>query len=217
VNSGTTADSENGSLSFNHTLSTGDNQNRLVLLALVALNSTPANAVPSTVSYAGGAMTAFGTQFGSNGVYTRFYYRLEAGLPDSTGVKPVNVTMPSNATRLAAEVLEFKGMHQTTPIEAIVNGGGGENFCNQGISSAILVQTKGAYIYSLAGLEWGLPNAVPSAGLTQTFKRNEQRQLHPVGGYIAAANPVNYTVGWTASCSHYTHQVIALRPATALP
>jgi hypothetical protein len=222
VNSGTTADSENGSLSFNHTLATGDNQNRLVLLALVALNSTPANAVPSTVSYAGGAMTAFGTQFGSNGVYTRFYYRLEAALPDSTGVKPVIVTMPSNATKLAAEVLEFKGMHQTTPIEAIVNGGGGENFCNsQLFSSTILVQTKGAYIYSLAALEWGdgrEPQAPdPHGGLIQTFKRSEHRNLLPVGGYIAAANAVNYTVGWTAVCSHYTHQVIALRPATALP
>lgn len=217
VNSGTTADSDSGSLSFNHTLETRDDQDRLVLLALVALASAPANAVPSTVTYAGQNMTPYRTTFGSNGVYTRFYYRLEAGLPDTTGIKPVLVTMPSSSTKLAAEVLEFKGMHQTTPIEAIVSGGGGENYCEQGISSTILVQTKGAYIYSLAGLEWGLPNAVPSAGLTQTLKRNEQRHLYPVGGYIAAANPINYTVGWTATCSHYTHQAIALRPATALP
>lgn len=221
VNSGTTSDSETGSLSFNHTLATGDNQNRLVLLALVALNSNASSAVPSSVSYAGQSMTAFGTQFGSKGVYTRFYYRLEAGLPDTTGVKPVSVTMPSSSTKLAAEVLEFKGMHQTTPIEAIVSGGGGDNYCNGTLfSSTILVQTKGAYIYSLAALEWGDgrgSGAVPSGGLTHTFKRTDQRQLLPAGGYIAAANAVNYTVGWTAPCSHYTHQVIALRPATALP
>ena len=223
VNSGTTADSQTtNTIGFNHTLQTGDNQNRLVLLALVTQGSSAANAAPSTITYAGQTMTGGPAQHGSNGVYTRFYYRLENQLPNNPGTYPVVVTLANSSSRLAAEVLEFRGIHQTTPIEAFVNGGGNENFCNGTLfTSTLLVQTKGAYIYSLAALEWGdgrEPQAPdPHGGLIQTFKRSEHRNLLPVGGYLAAANAVNYTVGWTAVCSHYTHQVIALRPATALP
>jgi hypothetical protein len=233
VNSGTVA-TGTGSLNFNHSLVTasGATQNRMVLLALAAMSSTAANAVPTSVTYGGSGnpMTPYSTQFGSNGFYTRFYYRVDTSSGSSTGLgspgmKAVSVTMPSggSATRLVAEVLEFRGMHQAAPIEGHVNGGGTETFCNSVLfSSNILVPTKGAYLYSFAALEWGqgppqTGAAMPSSGLTKTFQLPDTPNLNAVGGYIAAANAVNYTVGWTAACSHYTHQVIALRPATALP
>ncbi len=219
VNSGTVG-TGTGSLSFNHSLATGSGQNRMVLLALAALNTSSAgNATPTNVTYGGGGMTLYASH-GSSGIYTRFYYRLDSGLGSgSPGARAVQVTLPSggSSTPLVAEVLEFKGIHQTNPIEALTNGGGGENFCNGAFSNTILVPTKGAYIYSFAGLEWGQAGATGTAGLTKTFQLANTPNLNAVGGYIAAANAVNYTVGWTSQCSHYTHQVIALRPVTALP
>jgi hypothetical protein len=193
----------------------------LILLALAALNSNAANANPTNVRYGGNNMLPYTNQFGSGGVYTRFYYQLDATIgTGSPGVRAVQVTLPSggSSTPLVAEVLEFKGIHQTTPIEALVSSTTAfETFCNGGFSNNILVPTKGAYIYSFAGLEWGQAGATGTGGLTKTFQLANTPNLNAVGGYIAAANAVNYTVGWTSQCSHYTHQVIALRPATALP
>jgi hypothetical protein len=221
VNSNTSGRSEGGAsdnaLSLSHTLVSSRGQYRMVLVAVASLGANATAARPELVTYAGRAMRAYGNPatYGTPSAFVAYYYLLDSELPAAPGAATVVIDSrpDSQLARLEANVLEFRGVEQATPIDSVVGATGGG--CGAVATLQISVVTSGSFVYSLAAYEWGSP-ATPLGTLTQTLDENINfGNLRGVGGFRGPLNAGNYSVGWsTQSCNNSAHRVIAIRPAT---
>jgi hypothetical protein len=217
-------DHTTGSLSstFTHNLQTGVGQARLVVLALaLAANST--GSVPEIVTFGGQPMTFYpmppAVPFGNNQAFVSFFYLLDASL-GGAGTKTVMLDATggsNNPTQMRANLLEFRGVHQTQPINVAVTANNGNCGSGQFPVHTITTTTNGSYIVDLAAaFTGGSVTATQQGSLTQTMNYTNASPLAAVAGYRGPLTPAAYTVGWNInSCNNSAHYIIALRPGSS--
>jgi hypothetical protein len=220
------SDHSTGSLSstFTHNLQTGIGQARLVVLALaLAANST--GSVPEVVTFGGQPMTFYpmppALPFGNNQAFVSFFYLLDASL-GGAGMKTIALDATggsNNPTLMRANLLEFKGVHQTQPINVAVTANNGNCGNGQHPIHSITTTTNGSFIVDLAAaFTGGAVTATAQGSLIQTmnYTSSSSSPLAAVAGYRGPVSPAAYTVGWNInSCNNSAHYIIALRPGSA--
>jgi hypothetical protein len=214
-------DHQTGSLSssFTHTLATGVGQARMVILAL-AENGNSTGSVPEIVTFNGTQMTMVGTPpgpFGNNQAFVAFFYLLDASL-GGAGAKTIALDATggqNNPTQIRANLLEFKGVNQTTPIDASFFANNG-NCGTQHPIHSITTVTNNAFIVDVAAAFTGSAvTATPSGSLINTMSFVSTSPLAALAGYRGPVAPGTYSVGWTIAtggCNNSAHYIIALRP-----
>jgi hypothetical protein len=217
-------DHSSGSLSssFTHALATPIGQARVVILTL-ALAANATGSVPEVVTFNGIAMTQYpvasATPFGNNQAFVAVYYLLDASL-GGAGTKTIALDATggmNNPTQLRANLLEFKGVHQTTPISNAVNATAGNCGSSQWPIHAITTQNAQSFLVDIAAAyTGGGVTGTASGGLTNTLSYVSSSPLAALGGYRGPLAVGTYTVGWNVSaCNNSSHTILALRPATA--
>jgi hypothetical protein len=171
-------------LTLMHTPQTGTN--RLILLAIAAevgTDTTPRidQSRPTTVTYGGTAMLAGSPAIQQAGVDNYFgpdlfvYYLVESGLSGKSGAQTVTITDGSapNAGVIIANLVQFNGVRQATPIAAFNGGflgtvGTPEAVDPSIISPAVSIATTGSRIYSFMSTMWmsnmSCPTNTPTSG-----------------------------------------------------
>jgi hypothetical protein len=210
-------DHSTGSLSssFTHNLVTAANQNRLVLLAM-AQNGNAGSSVPEIVSFGGVQMLQYGTLFGNNQAFVSYWYLVDnqlGGVGDKTVL--INATGgQDNPTQIRANLLEFRGVNQSQPINVAVTANNGNCGSGQHPIHSITTTTAGSFLVDLAAAYLnGGTTATPSGSLTQTMSYVSSSPLGAMAGYRGPLAVGTYTVGWTVgACNNSSHYIIALRP-----
>jgi hypothetical protein len=217
-------DHSSGSLSssFTHNLVTPIGQARIVLLSL-AMAANASGSVPEVVTFGGTAMTFYpmppAAPFGNNQAFVAFYYLLDASL-GGAGAKTVVLDATggtNNPTQIRANLLEFKGVHQTTPISNAVTANNGNCGSSQWPIHAITTTSASSFLVDIAAaFTGGGVTATQSGSLTNTLSFVSSSPLAAVGGYRGPLAVGTYTVGWNISaCNNSSHYIIALRPGTS--
>jgi hypothetical protein len=244
-------------LNLSHTYQSGSN--RMVLLAVVA--ESQGNGIsgsrPDSVTYGGTAMTLVAEQAGvytttgSTGTCTAacsgntcydwwgpdhfVYVALESVIASKTN--PVSVvinaaTSPS-PDRIIANLIQFNGVRQASPISAF--NGGFLGTCAMAdppdnpipaISPVVTMGTTGSRLYSFGSALWmnGSPTfaTTPSSGLTITdlYTSGTVQDMRAFFRYVSAANaglPAagTYTPSFTApsGLGRMTHLAVVVHPA----
>jgi hypothetical protein len=207
---------------FSHTLVTPIGQARIVVLAL-AQDGNSTGSVPEVVTFGGISMTRYPTPsptpFGNNQAFVSFWYLLDAQL-GGAGARPVVIDSTggsNNPNQTRANLLEFKGVHQTTPISNAVTATNGNCGSSQWPIHAITTQNDQSFLVDVAAaFTSGSVSAPASGGLTNTMSFISGSPIAALAGYRGPLAVGTYTVGWTVSgCNNSSHYIIALRPATA--
>ncbi len=233
------ATSASSTLNLTHGLQPGTN--RLILLAVVAESGGNgiAGARPDSVTYGGTTMVAGPEQAGLGdwwGPDHFVYYLVESGIGGKSGNQSVVIngaTSPS-PSEIIANLIEFQGVRQATPISAYNGGflgttGNPESPDPSVIGHTVTIATTGSRIYSFVSALWmsnlncptntvtsGCPtwSVSPSSGLTLTEllsspEVNNGAAMRAFGQYISAGsaalpNPGNYTPSWSIPYSGRT-------------
>lgn len=206
-----------GPVMLDHSLQGAKGQYRLVLLALAAYNPQDAAAAqPTLVTYAGNAMLQHGGMPYTRGrVSTSFYYLADGALPEVPGAYPLRITTPNGMTEYAGNVLEFRGVQQSNPLDASALMGDDSVTSPRDLTASLTTLTPNSFLYALGAFEWGEGDAVVGS-LTSAFaaRRNSGVALRGLGGYRARVPVSTYTVGWRTSGVYSARYAVAVRPAT---
>jgi hypothetical protein len=189
-------------LTVNHTLEYGLNNNRMILVGVIASDSF---LDPDLVQYDGVDMTrAIWSQDASNQSYAAVYYLLEAQLPDSGTARPVKVQFA--ATNVwghgGLDVLELKNVMQVAPIATGVSTGGNCGGGNNARSIAVNFSQTGTLVYGVMAGRGAtvIPSFTSGAAPNGPFSHWNDHVLNPNNmtgstGYVFGNS--NRTLDWS--------------------
>src|SRR5437870_974588 len=111
---------ENDATSSKTWLHTTSGTNRALLVGVSWSNGV----TPTSVTYAGTAMTSIGSVFNGTSARVQLFYLLESALPASGTSNTVSVTLSSNAGQLVVGAVTLRGVNQTTPVGTLASATG---------------------------------------------------------------------------------------------
>src|SRR2546422_2057074 len=111
---------ENDATSSKTWLHTTSGTNRALLVGVSWSNGV----TPTSVTYAGTAMTSIGSVFNGTSARVQLFYLLESALPASGTSNTVSVTLSSNAGQLVVGAVTLRGVNQTTPVGTFASATG---------------------------------------------------------------------------------------------
>jgi len=197
------------SLTLSHKLGSSSGKYRLMVVG-VANYGTGA----TTVKYNNVAMTLAKSSI-SGQIWGGVYYLLDSGLPATAG-GTYNVTITGAMYAIVANVTEFNGVDQTTPVDASTSNSLDSSNCGT-VKDTLGVVTDGAYAYDLVSVYAPAGDAGgPSGGSLQTQVLDlRSNVLGGVAGYWGPLSPGSRMMSWdvTPGCSYSASAALALRPA----
>jgi hypothetical protein len=203
----------NFSVQLSHTVTKGQGNYRVVVIAVASSGQDAGAATPNTVSYGSANAAVVRGVWAGNRAWAGLYVVKDAQLPSTAGTAStvaVNFGSVDAASRAAIAVYEFSGVEQGTPVAADV--GSAKNNCSTAPpSDNISIATAGSHIVSVAAL-FGQTSATP-VGLIERLDRNAS-EFTALSGHAQTTSTGSHTVGWTTSnCNTSAHAVLALDPA----
>jgi hypothetical protein len=193
-----------------HNLQAGTN--RLVLVAVVGQSDQGsgglAQASPDTVTYAGVQMPKFDQLGGPTNPAANLYlyYLTDTGTnrlpPTATGNQTVSIDGSKHSPQprmLVANVVQFNGVNQTTPLATGAKTTVGANQ-TPSISGTATVATSGSLIYAIASATYvdGYKDPVDPdlVGPLTISRRESGNAITTYGGVTAARTPGPVTISW---------------------
>jgi hypothetical protein len=191
-----------------HSLSLGVSNKRLVVLT-VAGRGDSLNSQMEDPKYDGKPMTRKATlALASGNVSVGIYYLLDADLPTTAGSYPVTFTSYSQNWGIAATVIEFDNVDQTTPFVTTAQN---TQSCATQPSVSAAVPLAGDYSLEVVGVYLGSSTtATPKNGQTVVgsvgFPANSN--VMGVTGLLGPyATTTTQTLGWTIGACNNTGQI----------
>lgn len=221
VNTGNAASTTNNSapdsLSFSHTLASGDEG---VIIGVMHYGSFSgggglANPGPPTVTYGGVSVpnekNIQDTTF--FGLYAAIYFLKKSSLP-STGSKTVSIDHDDSASSAGAFAVAVSGVADAAA-EAVGSGntGGGTSSTDN-----ITTVTNNALVFDCLGTAFSGTSAMTASGQTIVFDTPQDgNNVNIFGSYkiVSTAGASSMTANWATSCTYSAHVSIALAEAAA--
>lgn len=227
VGNSASGSAQTSSLSVTHSLVAGSN--RLVLVAVVGRSDSSSSsgvtqARPDTVTYGGVTMTKF-DELGAptnDAANLYYYYLTDSGstkLPTTAGSQSVAIDGTRHnpqAKMYVANVLQFNGVNQTTPLVTGAKTALGAN--QTSISSTATVSIAGSVVYTLAGAQYVSGYKTPvDTDLTSplTLSTNISNVLLAYAGFTAPApaGPVTIAWNWNYAPAMSAQYPVVIQPA----
>src|SRR5207244_6461161 len=177
---------ENDATSSKTWLHTTSGTNRALLVGVSWSNGV----TPTSVTYAGTAMTSIGSVFNGTSARVQLFYLLESALPASGTSNTVSVTLSSNAGQIVAGALTLRGVNQTTPVGPFASA--------TGSSTAPSVTATSNAGETVIDTLFTADDHVPTVGLGQTQQWNPgSTQGSGWGAGSTKPGASSVTMSWT--------------------
>jgi hypothetical protein len=195
--------------SFTHTLGTASGNGRLIAILVSGDGNSSANASPDIIRYNNVQATKAHEFWSGNRVWSGIYYLVDSQLPSTTG--SYSVTIGTFEFAAVVSVLEFRGVNQTTPIDAFAGSGGG-NCCCDDPSDVVTTTTANAWLLSSVAT-FGTGEGAPLSSQTTVYTTTIGG-LGFMSGYrgpeaTAGAKTITWDMG---NCNASGHTLVAIRP-----
>jgi hypothetical protein len=180
-------------LSWSHTVGSGDN--RLLVVGLVSEDDTPADQIISSVKFNSVSMTLVPGSTKSRGnasstLRNDLYYMLNP----PTGAHPVLITYNSNVTSRVGGAISLSNVKQQAPEAVVTNSATAAS-----ISTNITVPNTGAWIVDVVGHS-NNGSFTPGTGMTERWDKNSGNHTG-ADATRAVKSPGSNTISWTNSGS----------------